>query len=548
MARLIISSPGHEKGILELSKPVTTLGRGNANDLVLSDSSVSRFHAVIKLQGHSVRIADRGSTNGILLNGRRIDQEAALNNGDVVRVGRYELRLESADEEGIRVRRAEWPSTLDQIMRGPTGHFPRAASGKAADLAGRVKKLERENFLLTVLYDAGKALNAKLSIDDISGQVAGLAFRIEGVERGFVMLFDESGQVTRQSQVRYRNPQTSQVQPKIILSRSVLDLLRKEQEPILIEDVSADERFYSSESLKISGIRSAMVAPLMGTNRLFGLLYVDNMEKASAFTQEELNVFAMVAAQAGAAIDNAMAHQQIAQQALQRSALERFLSPEVAEMVLANPDIRLGGVNQRVTVMFADIRGFTPMSENLEPGRVVEILNEYFTRVTEVILDCGGMLDKYIGDAVMAVFGAPISKGNDAANAVRAAIQIQRLLIELNRDAAARQWPELRVGIGINTGIATAGNIGSPRRLDYTVVGDTVNTASRLMSNAAAGQILIALSTAVETGEEFHLTELPPLRVKGRTEPVHVFSAGWQDGPVCEPKKSASTEAPTEVK
>jgi adenylate cyclase len=376
MARLIISSPGHKKGILELSKPVTTLGRGNANDLVLNDASVSRFHAVIKLEGHSLRIADRGSTNGILLNGRRIDQESELNNGDVVRVGRYEMRLESADEEGIRVRRAEWPSTLDHIMRG-TGHFPRAASEKAADLAGRVKKLERENYLLTVLYDAGKALNAKLSIDDISEQVAGLAFRIEGVERGFVMLFDEAGQVTRQSQVRYRHPQASQVQPKIILSRSVLELLRKEQQPILIEDVSADARFHSSESLKISGIRSAMVAPLVGTNRLFGLLYVDNMEKASAFTQEELNVFAMVAAQAGAAIDNAMAHQQIAQQALQRSALERFLSPEVAEMVVANPDIRLGGVNQRVTVMFADIRGFTPMSENLEPGRVVEILNEY---------------------------------------------------------------------------------------------------------------------------------------------------------------------------
>jgi class 3 adenylate cyclase len=198
--------------------------------------------------------------------------------------------------------------------------------------------------------------------------------------------------------------------------------------------------------------------------------------------------------------------------------------------------------------MFADIRGFTPMSENLEPGRVVEILNEYFTRVTEVIFDCGGMLDKYIGDAVMAVFGAPISKGNDAANAVRAAVQIQRLLIELNRDAAARQWPELRVGIGINTGIVTAGNIGSPRRLDYTVVGDTVNTASRLMSNAAAGQILIAHSTAAEAGDGFPLTELPPLRVKGRTEPVHVFSVSWQDGPVCEPKKSASMEAPAEIK
>jgi class 3 adenylate cyclase len=309
----------------------------------------------------------------------------------------------------------------------------------------------------------------------------------------------------------------------------VLELVRREKQPILIEDVSADERFSGSESLKISGLRSAMCAPLLGKERLFGILYVDNLEKASAFTQEELNVFALVAAQAGAAIDNAAAHEKIAQQSLQRSALERFLSPEVAEMVVANPDIRLGGVSQEVTVMFADIRDFTPMSENLEPARVVEILNEYFTRVTDVIFDNGGMLDKYIGDAVMAVFGAPISKGNDAKNAVNSAIQIERLLIELNRDAAARNWPELRVGIGINTGTAVAGNIGSPRRLDYTVVGDTVNTAQRLMANATGGQILISESTAEKLGGRFDLERLPHLKVKGRSEAVPVFSVAWTD-------------------
>jgi class 3 adenylate cyclase len=532
MARLIISSPDGKKGFLELGKAVTTMGRGNANDLVLNDPSVSRFHAVIKLNAGAVAIADRGSTNGIQINGRRIPQETELRTGDVVRIGRYELRLESSDQGRIQVRRAEWPSTLHQIMRGHTGQAAArgvAAQSKAVDVAARIRKLERENYLLTVLYDAGRALNSKLSIEDISEHMVSLSFRIEGVERGFVLLFDENGQVSRQSHVRYRHPVDSCAQPEFILSRSVLDLLRKEQQPILIDDLTADQRFNTSESLKISGLRSAMCAPLLGTNRLFGVLYVDNMEKTAAFTQDELNVFAVVAAQAGAAIDNALAHEKIAQQALQRSALERFLSPEVAEMVVANPDIRLGGVNQRVTVLFADIRGFTPMSESMEPGRVVEILNEYFTRVTEVIFDCGGMVDKYIGDAVMAVFGAPVSKGNDAANAVSAAVQIQRLLIELNRDAEARQWPKLRVGIGINSGLATAGNIGSPRRLDYTVIGDAVNTASRLMSNAAPGQILISHATAAEAGNEFEFAQLAPLRVKGRTEPVELFSVHWEE-------------------
>jgi adenylate cyclase len=542
MPRLIISAPDGKKGILELSKPVTTVGRGNANDLVLNDSSVSRLHAVIKLSDNAVVIADRGSTNGIFLNGRRIRQESEIKSGDRLRVGRFEVRLEHQDEQGIQVRRAELPSTLENLMRRTAQGLPPAAvsSNPQEDVAARLKKLERENYLLTVLYDAGKALNGKLSLEAISEQVVSLAFRIEGVERGFMMLFDESGAVLRQSEVRYRNPQAVESNRQIILSRSVLEMIKRERQPILIEDVVSDQRFNLSESMKISGLRSAMCAPLLGADRLFGILYVDNMERASAFTQEELNVFTVVAAQAGAAVDNAMAHEKIALQAQQRSALERFLSPEVAEMVVANPDLRLGGVNQKVTVLFADIRGFTPMSEGMEPARVVEILNEYFTRVTEVIFDSGGMLDKYIGDAVMAVFGAPISKGNDAANAVHAAIQIQRLLIELNRDAAARQWPELRVGIGINTGIVTAGNIGSPRRLDYTVIGDTVNTASRLMSNAAGGQILISHATAEDSGKEFDLRTLPPLRLKGRTELVQVFDVAWESAPVSETHKGAS--------
>jgi len=237
-----------------------------------------------------------------------------------------------------------------------------------------------------------------------------------------------------------------------------------------------------------------------------------------------------LATQAGAAIDTLTAHEQIAQQVTQRAALERFLAPEVVEMVARNPeDVRLGGVNQKVTVLFADIRDFTTLSEKMKPEKVVEILNHYFTHFTEIIFDHGGTLDKFLGDGVMAVFGAPVSKGNDAENSVRAAQAIQRLVAELNRDATAREWPEIRVGIGVNTGIVTAGNIGSPKRIDYTVIGDTVNTASRLMSSACSGKIIISQHTAAELApERFPLRALEPLRLKGKTKPVRCFSVEWR--------------------
>lgn len=529
MARLVISAPDGKRGILELTKPLITIGRGPANDLVLNDLGVSRFHAVVKQSpGGAVVIADRGSTNGVMVNGARIAAEVELRKGDRARIGAYELVFESVDDSAFEIRRADIPSAIQNVLRGGAASQPEKVSdtSTARESRATLDKLERENFLLRMLYDAGKALHAKLSIDDIAEEVMELAFRVEGVERGFIMLFDDKGEVTRQTEVRYRVAPGKE-QPQIILSRSVLERVKKELQPILITDLSSDERFRSSESMVISGLRSAICAPLVAQNRLAGVLYVDNLNKTSAFTQDELDVLTVVAAQAAAAIDSAKTHAQLAEHAMQRSALERFLSPEVVEMIAANPqEVKLGGVSQKVTILFADIRNFTSLSETLPPEKIVEILNEYFTRVTDVIFDYGGTLDKYLGDGVMAVFGAPISKGNDAASAVRSAIAIQLLVREMNRDAAARGWPSLGVGIGVNTGMVTAGNIGSPRRIDYTVIGDPVNVASRLMSNAGPGQTLISQDTATDLGPapDFQLHRLAPLQVKGKSQPLSVFS------------------------
>ncbi|MFB3813932.1 MAG: adenylate/guanylate cyclase domain-containing protein [Terriglobales bacterium] len=541
MARLIISEPDGKRSVMELSKPLLTIGRSAANDIVLNDTSVSRYHAAVTVSADGgVSIADRGSTNGVMVNGQRITQETALSEQDRVRLGVYELKLELPSEAApLLIKKVEISSSIDEVLRGESGALKPSVplEGSAAEMSTEIRRLERENFLLRLLYDAGRALNSKLSIDDIIDQVMTLAFRIEGVERGFITLYGPSGEVMKQSEVRYRRAPKAD-QPKIVLSRAILERLRSEMEPILVLDVAGDVRFQSSVSMKISGLRSVMVAPLIrggwGTageaeeKRMFGVFYVDNLERSSAFSQEEMNVFAVIASQAAIAIENALSRDELAEQALQRSALERFLSPDVVEMIAANPqEIRLGGVNQKISVLFADIRGFTSLSEQMEPQRIVEVLNDYFTRVTDIIFDHGGTLDKYLGDGVMAVFGAPISKGNDAENAVRTAVEIQRLVETLNRDAPVRGFPQFQVGIGVNTGIATAGNIGSPKRIDYTVVGDAVNVAARLMANATGGQILITAATANDLGAAFRLTPLPPLSVKGKAEALQVSEVHW---------------------
>jgi len=537
LARLYVTAPSGRTGIYELTKPMVSIGRGSANDLVFNSEKVSRFHAVVRRDGERFVIADRGSTNGVEVNKQRIPTDTFLANDDVIQIGDYALRFEDAAAQELQIAKADIPSTLNNVLRGGlvvAGAAPSAtqfqrrqeapvAAESSTALRDRVQKLERENYLLQVLYDAGKALQSRHSMEDEIEQIVELAFRIQGVDRGFVMLIDDAGEIARQSEVRYRHPPEEQ-QPQIIFSRAVLDRMKAELSPILITDLSADERFQGSESMKVSGLRSAMCAPLVAQGRLFGVLYVDNLQHTMAFTQDELNVFAVVASQAAAAIDNALAHQKIARQSQERSALERFLAPEVVEMVVKNPDkVRLGGANQEVSILFADIRGFTSLSETLPPERIVEILNEYFTRVADVIFDHGGTLDKFLGDGLMAVFGAPFSKGDDAVNAVKAALAIQALMFELNRDAKTRDWPELRVGCGVNTGIVTAGNIGSPKRIDYTVIGDAVNVSSRLCSNAKPGQVLISESTRNMVKGSFELKPLEPLKVKGKTLPLSVY-------------------------
>src|SRR5262249_15176649 len=178
-----------------------------------------------------------------------------------------------------------------------------SSNSSPSDMLNEIVRLEKENYLLRVLYDAGKALSLKLSVADVVAQAMEFTFRIEGVERGFMMLFDKTGQTSESTEVKYRKPPdpgSDSGSQSIILSQTIIDRVKSEQQPILITDVSDDERFSGSESLKISGLRSAMVAPLIGNQQLLGLLYVDNMQRTAAFRREGRNIFSVIAAPAAA--------------------------------------------------------------------------------------------------------------------------------------------------------------------------------------------------------------------------------------------------------
>ena len=208
---------------------------------------------------------------------------------------------------------------------------------------------------------------------------------------------------------------------------------------------------------------------------------------------------------------------------LLRTLFGRYVSEEIAADVVNEPDryLKLGGEKREVTVLFGDLRGFTPLSDGLDPQDVVGILNAYLSTVVESVFEGGGTLDKFRGDGVMAVFGAPVAHSDDAVRAVRCAVDLQRRLATLSFS----KFPDLKLhmGIGINTGIVVAGPIGSPRRMDYTVVGSEVNVAQRFEADAGPGQILITGSTYAYVKDMVRARELGSLRVRGKADGVMAY-------------------------
>jgi adenylate cyclase len=208
-----------------------------------------------------------------------------------------------------------------------------------------------------------------------------------------------------------------------------------------------------------------------------------------------------------------------------RERFQRLLSPDLAEMVVSGElKVEKGGQSRVATVVFIDIRGFTAMSENAPPTEVLLMLNEYFEMVVESVFHYEGTVDKFMGDEIMLIWGAPLTHDDDPIRSVRAALEIKAELMEFNKKRISENKEAISIGIGINTGSLVAGYIGSTQAMSYSVIGDSVNTAARLCAAAKKGQILISENTLNQLGDGFEVAEIEPLRAKGKFNPIRVYN------------------------
>jgi adenylate cyclase len=523
---LLIYRPDATTHVVDVALPVMRIGRGEDNEIVLEDPSrsISRFHAQIEVDPHGQTIlTDLKSANGTFVNEQLADGRVILARDDVIRIGNY--RLVFRDSTGASARREPPALPAFQIEAAPVdlGELQdRPHLFQPSDT--RTLVLSPELLALELLHEVGIRLARTVTPQDVVETAVDLLFNIAGAQRATLMLWDDQQQAFLPADVYARGGRKMTAAPasfdprRLVLSTTILEKVRAENRPLHIRDARSHAELSRSSSILRAGIQAAFCSPLTFQGRFLGVLYADNLAAPDAFTDADFRIFTTIAAQTGLALASAITRGELLKREVEQAAMRLYLSPQVADLITSTEgDVELGGVLQPVTVLFADIRNFTQLSERLDAREVVLLLNEFFTAMTNVIFAAGGTLDKYIGDCVMALFGAPVSAPDDVQRAVRAAIDMQR--------EGARLNSRLRIGVGLHTGRAVVGNIGSAQRMQYTAVGDTVNVAARLVSLAAPGQIIVSEDIRRLAAASFE--PLGEVELKGRQQKMAIYSLSW---------------------
>jgi adenylate cyclase len=506
MLRLRYALDGEERFFPLTGANKVRLGRGSDNDVVLSDVSVSRYHAELRRDGGGWSVHDLKSTNGVELN-RVPVRVAPLQAGDRLGIGVFDLAVENQADvrPGKAVQPEEDTASLASLTNAtivrPLADFAEAFGlvGKAAAPlpAGEAPDFAYANRMFGFLTRLGRILIDAQTVDDVLRRVLDIAFEALPVDRGFILLSDSGGELVCEL-ARIKDREEVRPEGEVPVSRTMLRAVIRERVALVTFDAQSDQRLSGGESIRLHQIRAAMCAPLWSGERIIGVMQVDSPFQVGAFGERDLDFLTTLANYAAVAVERIRYARQAEFERLVRTRLERYHSPGVIEEVLRQGEdeaARRPKLTQ-ATVLFADLVGFTAFCERSGPEEVSELLGAFLNLAVEAIFRAGGTLDKFIGDCVMAFFGAPVPQDDHAARAARAAIEIQRELTSWSAARHAQGLAGFAARVALNSGPVVVGDIGSARRVDYTVLGNTVNVAARLEAFVARpGDVVLGPET-----------------------------------------------------
>ena len=499
-----------ELKVFYLTKDSVVVGKLPASDIELKDNTVSRQHCRLQRTGKGYKLADMNSTNGCFVNGKRV-QSKALDIGDKITIGRTILTFKAV-EKGESYR-----DTDDQKISMMVPLEELLQVEKKPKL-----KSEEPNFLAS-LTALGKSLIASQDIEESFQKLGDVIFQFVHPEKIFIFYYDEK---QNDIHLKFTYSQPARKDDIVNISKTIALKAIHEKVAILSSNTRNDSRFDSSNSIIMYGITSAVSVPIWTKDSIYGLIYADTSSFSQVFAEKDLEIMSIIANFAGFAIEGANSLEKLTRERRLRARFERYHSPAVVSRLMEFQDSNTGELmpyrESEATVLFMDIVKFTSRAEKMSPIAVGMFLNNFFTEMTEVIFKHNGTLDKFIGDAIMAVFGVPLEFAGHAELAITAALEMMQRLGELNSQADADSRVQVR--IGIHSGKLIFGDFGSPQRLEFTVLGNTVNIASRLES-AVAGcdEIVVSEQTYQAARERFDFELLGEKKLTGISKPVKVY-------------------------
>lgn len=485
----------------------TVIGRAPVCDLAIDDPSISRRHAQIRVFGEHCRLTDLGGRNGTFVNGVAVT-EGELREGDSIILGRFELRLEKTVRADVQL------SDQHSLIESAGTVYRRIDEPSASGAARSAVDAER---LLRLMAEISRRLVKWQPLEQILSQVIDVVFDTVKVERAFLMLLDDHAEGVVPRIARGRDGKAIE---GATISRTVVQRAVTDRVAILASDAWLDPRLAAAASLLNASVRSFICTPLWNQNAVIGVLYVDN-PRSQQLAAADLDIMQALASYAAVAIEQTRLTTRLVEETSRKERLQRYHSSAVVDRILRESgggDAPFVADEKDITALFADIVGFTSRTEHMRPAQIAAMLNRVLGVMCEAIFEQEGTLDKFIGDAVFAVFGAPLHQSDHAARAVRAASAMRRAVAGLDLE------PPIQLRIALNSGVATVGDIGTPKRREFTVLGDVVNTCSRLVSsNCQPGQIVMSDATAARLPEREGIRSLGTTRVRGRDAEVEVL-------------------------
>ena len=370
-----------------------------------------------------------------------------------------------------------------------------------------------------VFYELARDLSSSLEVDVVLGKVMDRVISLMKASRGFIVLVDATGTMSVQTSGGDADPEKAK---EFLGSRTVIEQVVTSGQAVMSTDASLDDRFKGQQSVILQNLRSIIAVPLVTKGNVIGAVYVDNPFRAAIFEEKDKEFLQAIADLAAIAIDNA---RQYERSEFLRQLFERYVNKQVTDYVLARSDretIFLPGERREVTMLNSDIAGFSALSQSMEAEELVRFLNDYFSRMIEAVLEHGGNIDKFQGDGMLVVFGAPNPMKDHAQKALAAARTMLKEIDGLNKELEAAGKPQITVGIGLDTGDVVAGHVGSERRLEFTLIGVPVNNSSYL-SKVRPARVLMSETTRDALAGDVEVIDFERLVLKGTTKKQAIY-------------------------